>query len=214
MANSVVPGDLNWAEASPRVASGVVEGETSEERRPFMAPAHAARGRSVQGSVVSVSSQGLRFVLRTGSMMVLARLLTPEDFGLQAMVVVMTGFLALFRDAGLSAVTVQRDTVSHDQVSTLFWINVVIGVVLAVSLVLASPAIAAFYRDSRLTPICAVSALAFLFHGVSIQHYALLQRQMRFVSLAVIEIVAVAAGVAVGVGMALLTFGYWALVAM
>ncbi|HMH54127.1 MAG TPA: lipopolysaccharide biosynthesis protein [Candidatus Acidoferrum sp.] len=214
MANNVVPGDLNWVEASPRVVSGNGAGETPEERRPFMAPAQDTRGRSVQGSVVSVSSQGLRFVLRTGSMMVLARLLTPEDFGLQAMVVVMTGFLALFRDAGLSAVTVQRDTVSHDQVSTLFWINVVIGVVLAVSMALGAPAIAAFYRDSRLTPICVVSALAFLFHGVSTQHYALLQRQMRFVTLAVIEAVAVAIGVAVGVGMALLAFGYWALVGM
>ena len=59
-----------------------------------------------------------------------------------------------------------------------------------------------------------MSALAFLFHGFSIQHYALLQRQMRFVTLAVIEIAAAAIGVAVGVGMALLTYGYWALVGM
>jgi O-antigen/teichoic acid export membrane protein len=183
-----------------------------EELLPFTAPVRDARARSVQGSVVSVSSQAVRFVLRTGSMMALARLLTPEDFGLQAMVVVMTGFFALFRDAGLSAVTVQRDTVSHEQVSTLFWINASIGALLAVLFALASPAIAAFYRDSRLTPICAVSALAFLLHGLSIQHYALLQRQLRFVPLAVIEIVAVAAGVVVGVGMALLSYGYWALV--
>ena len=150
MANSVVPGDLphvSWAEGSRRAPSGVGEPKTREERRPFMAPVHDAGARSVQGSVVSVSSQAVRVVLRTGSMMVMARLLTPEDFGLQAMVVVMTGFLALFRDAGLSAVTVQRDTVSHDQVSTLFWINVVIGAMLAVLLALASPAIAAFYRD-------------------------------------------------------------------
>ena len=179
-----------------------------------MEPASDARGRSIRGGVVSVGSQGLRFVLRTASMMALARLLTPEDFGLQGMVLVMTGFLALFRGAGLSTVTVQRGTVSHDQVSTLFWINVAMGVTLATVLTLASPAIAAFYRDPRLTPICAVSALAFVFHGFSIQHYALLQRQMRFVTLAVIELAAVTIGVAVGVGMALLTFRYWALVGM
>ena len=216
LANNVVPDDLEhltWAEGSRR-ASREVGAPGAPEERPFVAPLHDARGKSVQGSAVSVGSQAVRFVLRTGSMVVLARLLTPEDFGLQAMVMVMTGFLALFRDAGLSAVTVQRDTVSHDQVSTLFWINVAIGVVLAVLLALASPAIAAFYRDSRLTSICTVSALAFLFHGVSIQHYALLQRQMRFVTLAVIETAAAAVGVAVGVGMALLTFGYWALVGM
>jgi PST family polysaccharide transporter len=147
-------------------------------------------------------------------MMVLARLLTAEDFGLQGMVVVMTGFLALFRDAGLSAVTVQRVTLSHDQVSTLFWINAGVGTVLAILLVVASPAIAAFYHDPRLTSICVVSALAFLIHGFSIQHYALLQRQMRFAALGVIEIVAVSIGALVGVKMALLGYGYWALVGM
>ena len=186
----------------------------AEDLPPFMEPVPDVGGRSVRGSVVSVGSQALRFALRTAAMMALARLLTPEDFGLQGMVLVMTGFLALFRDAGLSAVTVQRDTVSHEQVSTLFWINVASGVTLATVLTLAAPAIAAFYRDARLIPICTVSALAFVFHGFSIQHYALLQRQMRFVTLAVIETAAVATGVAVGVGMALLTFKYWALVGM
>src|SRR5262249_28949166 len=147
-------------------------------------------------------------------MMVLARLLTPEDFGLQGMVVVMTGFLALFRDAGLSAVTVQRDTLSHDQVSTLFWINVAVGLVLAAALAVGPPLVAAFYRDARLTPICMVSAAAFVLHGFSIQHYALLQRQMRFMTLGLVEIVAVATGAAVGVVMAVLGYGYWALVLM
>jgi O-antigen/teichoic acid export membrane protein len=205
---------MSWLEGSRHGSSRVAERGLPADPSQFMTPVPDAGAKSVQGSVISVSSQAVRFVLRTGSMMALARLLTPEDFGLQAMVVVTTGFLALFRDAGLSAVTVQRDTVSHQQVSTLFWINVAIGALLAALLALASPAIAAFYRDSRLTLICAVSASAFLFHGFSIQHYALLQRQMRFVTLAVIEIVAVAVGVAVGVGMALLAYGYWALVAM
>ena len=217
MPNTVVPGtvkQMSWVARSRRAARGLGEPDTPAGTPGFTAPVHDAGARSVQGSVVSVSSQAVRFVLRTGSMMALARLLTPEDFGLQAMVVLMTGFLALFRDAGLSAVTVQRDTVSHEQVSTLFWINAAIGVMLAALFALASPAIAAFYRDSRLIPICAVSGLAFLVHGCSIQHYALLQRQMRFVTLAVIEVVAVAIGIAVGVGMALLTYGYWALVGM
>ena len=205
---------LGWVEGSRRAARAAGEREAADEAARFAPPVYDAGTMSVQGGVVSVGSQALRFVLRTASMMVLARLLTAEDFGLQGMVVVMTGFLALFRDAGLSAVTVQRDTVSHDQVSTLFWINVTVGVVLAAALALAAPVIAAFYRDARLTPICVVSACAFLVHGFSIQHYALLQRQMRFVTLGIVEIAAVAIGAAVGVGMALLAYGYWALVAM
>ena len=201
----------SWLDGTRRAGMGR-EGVVKESPQ-FAPPVYDAVKTSVQGGVVSVGSQALRFMLRTGSMMVLARLLTPEDFGLQGMVVVMTGFLALFRDAGLSAVTVQRDTVSHE-VSTLFWINVTVGVVLAVGLALVAPVIAAFYRDARLTPICMVSAAAFLVHGFSIQHYALLQRQMRFVTLGLVEIAAVAIGAAVGVIMALLAYGYWALVAM
>ena len=206
--SDVAPGDVT------RLGSMEGTRRAAEASRRFAPPVSSAGTASVQGGVVSVGSQTLRFVLRTGSMMVLARLLTAEDFGLQGMVVVMTGFLALFRDAGLSAVTVQRDTVSHDQVSTLFWINVTVGVVLAAALALAAPLVAAFYRDARLAPICVVSACAFVVHGFSIQHYALLQRQMRFVTLGIIEIAAVAIGAAVGVGMALLAYGYWALVAI
>jgi O-antigen/teichoic acid export membrane protein len=201
-----------WLDGAGHPTAG--EAGAVGESPAFATPTYDAVATSVQGGVVSVGSQALRFALRTGSMMVLARLLTPEDFGLQGMVMVMTGFLALFRDAGLSAVTVQRDTVSHDQVSTLFWINVVVGVVLAAGLALGAPVVAAFYRDARLTPICMVSAAAFLLHGFSIQHYALLQRQMRFVTLGLVEIAAVALGATVGVAMAILGYGYWSLVAM
>ena len=204
---------LNRAEALSIARPSEKSGLPGEASRFTPAVENAGR-KSVQGSVMSVSSQVVRFTLRTGSMMVLARLLTAEDFGLQGMVLVTTGFLALFRDAGLSAVTVQRDSLSHDQVSTLFWINAAVGAVLATLLVLAAPAIAAFYRDPRLTSICVVSALAFLIHGFSIQHYALLQRQMRFASLGVIEIVSVLVGALVGVEMAMLGYGYWALVGM
>lgn len=180
----------------------------------FAKPADDPKGRSVRGGVIAVASQGVRFVVRTASMMAMARLLTPEDFGLQGMVVAMTGFLALFRDAGLSAVTVQRETVSHDQISTLFWINVVVGAFLTVVVVVASPAIAAFYHDPRLTLMTTVSAVAFLINGLSVQHYALLQRQMRFVALGVIEVSSLVVSSTVGAVMAVLGYRYWSLVGM
>jgi PST family polysaccharide transporter len=179
----------------------------------FVKPSDDTTGRSVRGGVLSVVSHGARFVLRTGTMMLMARVLSPEDFGLQGMAVAMTGFLALFRDAGLSAVTVQRDKISRDQVSTLFWINAAVGVLLALVLVLAAPAISAFYQDGRLTNIVVVSAAAFVFNGFSVQHYALLQRQMRFMTIGVIEVASLAVSSGVGVLMALASYGYWALVA-
>jgi PST family polysaccharide transporter len=87
--------------------------------------------KSVVGGVAAVSAQGAKFVVLTATTIVLARLLSPQDFGLQGMVVVVTGFLALFRDAGLGMATIQRLEVTHEQTSTLFWINVAIGAILA-----------------------------------------------------------------------------------
>src|SRR3954468_18601415 len=76
--------------------------------------------KSVRGGAVAVLAQAFKFGVQTGSTVVLARLLSPRDFGLQGMVVTMIGFLSLFRDVGLSAATVQRDVITHEQTSTLF----------------------------------------------------------------------------------------------
>src|SRR5207249_7241962 len=71
--------------------------------------------KSVVGGVAAVSAQGAKFVVQTATTMVLARLLSPQDFGLLGMVVVVTGFLGLFRDAGLGMATIQRLEVTHEQ---------------------------------------------------------------------------------------------------
>jgi O-antigen/teichoic acid export membrane protein len=168
--------------------------------------------RSVRGGLIALSAQGMKFVLQMGSVMILARLLSPEDFGLQGMVVAMTGFLLLFRDAGLSMATVQRDVITHEQTSTLFWINITVGAVLAVLAVALAPALAAFYHEPRLFGMAIVSAAVFFFNGLAAQHNALLQRGMRFVTIAKIDVSSLAISSAVAIGIASLGFGYWALV--
>jgi PST family polysaccharide transporter len=136
--------------------------------------------KTLRGGAIVFASMGLRLALRIGLMMILARLLALEDFGLQAMVLVVTGVLSMFRDAGLSLATVQRSTITHDQTSTLFWINGGLGVALAALLAVIAPALAAFYKEPRLQPVALVSALAFVLSGFGSQHLALLQRQIRF----------------------------------
>ncbi len=81
------------------------------------------RGRAVRGGAVTLAAQGARFVIQLGGLAVLARLLTPADFGLVAIVTALTGFVALFSSLGLSAATVQHDDLTDAQVSTLFWVN-------------------------------------------------------------------------------------------
>ena len=82
------------------------------------------RGRSISSGFVTALAQVAQFALNLASTMVLARLLAPQDFGLVAMVAAIMGFLRIFNDAGLSTATVQREGITHAQVSNLFWTNV------------------------------------------------------------------------------------------
>jgi len=172
------------------------------------------KGRAIRGGFAKVCSQGANFALRVGSLMVLARLLDPKDFGLVGMVTAFTGVLTLFRDFGLSSATVQRVEVTEEQISTLFWINSLVGAILWLLLVAVSPLVAAFYREPRLLLVTIVLAVGFFFNAVGVQHSAMLQRQMRFTALAIIDFVSLLSGVIVAIAMALYGFKYWSLVAM
>jgi len=172
------------------------------------------KGRSVRGGAVTMVAQAVKFSLQMCSTVVLARLLTPQDYGLIAMVTIVTGFVMMFKDMGLSMATVQRAEINHAQISTLFWINVILS--LGVMLVTAAlaPAIAWFYHEPRLTWITLALASAFIFGGLTVQHQALLRRQMRFGALAVVEIVSMLAGIVTAIIAALYEAGYWSLVLM
>lgn len=172
------------------------------------------KGKSVRGGGITVLARALMFALQMGSSVVLARLLSPEDFGLQSMVVAMTGFLGLFRDMGLGVATVQREVLTREQASTLFWMNVACGALLAIVAAAMAPVIVILYGDPRLFSITTVSATAFVVNSLTIQHQALLNRSMRFVAVAQIELIALTVSIVVGIGMAMNGFGYWALVGM
>ena len=135
------------------------------------------------------------------------------SFGLVAMVTVVTGVYELFSTGGLSAATVQKHTITDEQIATLFWINVSIGAMLGLLCLATGPVLVAFYHEPRLIWVTVVLAAGFLFNGAGVQHLALLQRELRYVRLTVIEIVALAGSIAVGIGMALYGLGYWGLVA-
>jgi len=161
-----------------------------------------------------MTAQVAKFLLQTGSTVILARLLTPQDYGLVAMVTAITGFVALFKDMGLSFATIQKHEINHAQVSTLFWINVAVSIALALVLAAIAPIISWFYSEPKLIYITLALAGTFIFSGLTVQHQALLRRQMRFVTLAMIEIGSVAIGVITGIVLAWHGAGYWALVGL
>jgi O-antigen/teichoic acid export membrane protein len=168
--------------------------------------------RSVRGAFATLSAQGLKFVVQTAAMMVLARMLSPEDFGLQGMVVVITGFLTFFQDAGLVMATVQRREITHEQTSTLFWVNAALGLVLALLCAASASLLARFYHEPRLYWIAVVSGTTFVSTGLAAQHGALLRRSLRFGTQATIGALTPIAGCVTGVVMAWRGCGYWSLV--
>jgi O-antigen/teichoic acid export membrane protein len=172
------------------------------------------KGRSVRGGVVSLMSQGSQFLLQSITTVVLARLLTPVDFGLVAMVTSVTAIAAGFADLGLTEATIQRKEISHNQVSTLFWINVAIGLVLTLLTAAMAPVLARFYREPRLVGITLVVSLTFLIGGLRGQYNALLKRQMRFSSVAIRDVTSYAVAVPVAIIMARHGAGYWAILSL
>ncbi|MGL5794209.1 MAG: lipopolysaccharide biosynthesis protein, partial [Waterburya sp.] len=170
--------------------------------------------RSLRGGAVTIFAQASKFILKFGSTAILARLLSPEDYGLIGMATVVVGFVEYFKDLGLSTATIQRAEINHQQVSTLFWINLGVSLLVALIVALLAPAIALFYHEPRLQPITLGLAINFIFGGLTVQHQALLRRQMQFTSLAKIEVVSMAVGVIAAIVAAYYGLQYWALVVM
>jgi O-antigen/teichoic acid export membrane protein len=139
---------------------------------------------ALRGGVVSVAMQYGNGALQIVAAIVLARLLAPEDFGLVAIVTVLTSFAPALIDFGLGDVTAQRTRITPSQISSLFWLSSAIGLAVAVVLAASSPLIEMVYRAPRLGPIAWCTAISFVLWGMSNQHLALLRRAMKFGTIA------------------------------
>jgi PST family polysaccharide transporter len=168
--------------------------------------------KSLQSAVNKITANGVSFALSIASTMILARLLPPSEFGLLAMVTSVTEYARSFRELGLGTLTVQRDKITHDEISTLFWINFGIGFLLMLILICLSPLLVWFYGEKRLFGICIAMSLIFIFGGLTVQHRALLERQMRFGYLGTINVASAICGFVASTVLALQGFGVWALV--
>lgn len=179
---------------------------------PSAAPPGLSR-LAARGALVTMGGQACKILLQFGGIVVLARLLSPGDYGLLAMVAAIVGVGEVVRDFGLSSAAVHARSVSPQQRSNLFWINSAIGLLLALAVFAAAPAIAAFYAQPALLPIAQALAPTFLLSGLATQFRAQLNRDMRFGRLALVDVGGQALGLAAGVTLALRGHGHWALVA-
>ncbi|WP_430934253.1 lipopolysaccharide biosynthesis protein [Saccharicrinis sp. 156] len=167
---------------------------------------------AVKGSMALMISQGSSFGLSLLNTIVLARLLSPSDFGIVGMVTVFINFMVLFKDAGLSTATIQQDTISRDLISNLFWFNCLISIGLGVVIILSSPLVATFYNEPELTLVTSAISISFIVQGLTIQHNALLQRHLKFTSIAIVDIIAHVSSLVVAIVMAYGGYRYWAII--
>ena len=179
-----------------------------EENKPY-----TGLGRtSLLSGVTYVAARGVNIVVQVASTILLARLLSPYDFGLVAMVLALVGFAPMLIDLGTSDASIQKTHITEVGVSTLFWLNIAIGGTLTVLLAGGSGLIARFFGEPALTGIALVSSLTFIMAALGTQHYALMRRAMQFRHLAIIDIASNVIGSILAIGMAFTGWGYWALV--
>ncbi|MEO6350240.1 MAG: lipopolysaccharide biosynthesis protein, partial [Candidatus Limnocylindrales bacterium] len=143
---------------------------------------------------------------------ILANRLLPDQFGLVALATVFVALAQLLVDQGLGDALIQRPTVSRSQIDTAFWVAVLTGVLLTALGVIFAGTIATLVSQPQLEPILQALSLTFVFAALSSIQMALLRREMRFKSLAIRKLSAVAGGGVVGVGMAFADYGAWSLV--
>ena len=179
----------------------------------FIAPTDRLRSRALRGMAASSAAQGMRLMVQFGSVIVLSRLLRPEDFGILAMAAPAIGLAVLLQDVGLSQAAVQASHITAAQAALLFWVNAAVGLVLGAILAAAAPALARFYGEPHVAGLLQAFAIMVALSGLAAQQQALLNRQMRFRFIAVIDVSAAVAGLAAAIATAALLHDYWALFA-
>ena len=167
----------------------------------------ATRGVFWSG-ISQFSTQLYQFIV----MIILARLLFPEDFGVIGMAVIFTGLVQTINELGLSAAIIQKKNINDNHLSTSFWISLGLGIILFITTVIISPYIADFFKNELVGPVVSVLSTGFIFGSFNVVHRSLLQKNIEFKKIAVTEISASVMSGALSIILALLGFGVWSLV--
>ncbi|OTG88655.1 lipopolysaccharide biosynthesis protein [Acinetobacter sp. ANC 3813] len=167
--------------------------------------------KAVKSGALTMVAQLIKIALQLASIIILSRLLSPDDFGLIAMVVVITSFMQLFRDMGLSTASIQKGDLTYDQTNALFWLNVAVGGLLTIITMLCAPLISWFYERPELQAVLMVLSSTFLISSAGAQHSALMQRELRFKPKVLADIAGAVATLVVSIVMAICGYGFWAL---
>lgn len=177
------------------------------------AGSHDLRHLAVRGAAATISASGLSLTVQVISTVILARLLTPADFGVVTMVTTVSLLLVNFGLNGFSEAVIQFEQIDHSTASNLFWLNSGAGLVLSIAFCAAGSLLAQFYRNPLVAHVAIGLSVGIVISATSVIHLALLKRAIRFKGISINDVVGRAVNTAVSILLALRGWSYWALVA-
>ena len=170
------------------------------------------QGRTVRGTAWSGLSVGFRVGFTILSMPLLARLLTPEQYGIVALTTLVTEVIGLFGQLGLNSALIQRKRVCRADLETAFWADMGVGAILMLLVMGFAPLAAWFFHQPVLIPLLSVAAVGFLVNGLSSIYNTILTRAMHFRIISMIEITSIAVRTLIAVALAWEGYAYWSLI--
>jgi len=177
------------------------------------AGSHELRRLAVRGAAASVSASGLGLSVQVVGTVVLARLLTPADFGVVAMVTTFSLLVTSFGLNGFTEAVIQFEEIDHYTASNLFWLNSGAGLILAIAFAAAGSLLARFFGNPLVAQVAKGVSVGIFIGALSVVHLALLKRAMRFAATSANDVVGRIVYTVVPILLALRGLGYWALVA-
>lgn len=166
--------------------------------------------KSLSWSMASQASrQAFQFIIAA----ILARLLTPQDFGLVGMITVFTGLASILAEMGVGAAIIQRQNLAEEDYSSAFWLSIGISLIITFAMILVAPYIALFYHQPILKSMLWIFSLNFVLAGLATVQQAILMKSMNFRAIAIRDVTAVVVGGVVGIVSAVSGWGSWSLIA-
>lgn len=168
--------------------------------------------KAIGGVKWTTASTVIVTILQLSQMSILARFLEPGDFGLMAIMMVVIGFSQAFQDMGISNAIIQRQDISHIQLSSLYWLNIAAGAMLSLIIIAIAPLVAMFYDEPRITGLMILLSSSFILVAIGNQYTVLCKKNLDF---KVVEIITVSTSIvsfAAAVYMAMHGYGVLTLV--
>ena len=169
------------------------------------------RAKTLSGLKLNVASTIVSFLFQTGQLVVLSRLFAPEIFGLMSLVLIVTNFSSIFLDLGISNAIIQRKETDIKELSTLYYLNIILGAFLCLAIFLCSGFLAQLFRQPRLQTYLQWISLIFLIIPFGQQYRAIFQKRMAFNILVKVDIITTVTSTAIIIILAFSGFGIYSI---